>query len=587
MAHPSQTIQAIAASPGIAIGRVKRVYGHGRLIEPQVLTVESEEAEAEIERFHNAQKKTSRDLGELQEQIRNKLNAHDADIFNAHILLVEDKMLTGEVEKRIRNDHFSAENAVYATAEEFARALSAVKDEYLRERAADVRDVAIRIQENLSDTKIAIGLDDRRIIIADNLTPSETARLDPGKTLGFAVEAGSVTSHTAILARSMKLPAVVGIPPELPKLLTADDKVIIDGYSGKLIVNPDARTEETYRLKAEAAGALYDKLAAESSLQPETTDGFLIPLAANIESVEAIADIRQAGASGVGLFRTEFLFMNRTTLPDEEEQFEVYKKFLISCEDQPVIIRTLDVGGDKFNTGVYHSFEANPFLGLRGIRICLRERRDIFNVQLRALLRAGVYGKLRVMLPMISCLQEVEEVRQIVVELQQQLAHEGKEYVSRLSLGVMVETPAAALNAERLAPLVDFFSIGTNDLVQYTMAIDRGNERVAYLYRPMHPAILELIRRCAIAARKHNIWVSVCGQAAADIQMVPLLVGLGVHELSMEPHSIALVRRVIRGLSMYEAEKAAREALQCGTADEVKAISEALVSRCAPEIAEL
>ena len=585
MTQPTQTIQAIAVSPGIAIGRVLRLRSHSHLLEPEPHKLEPGEVESELNRFHAAQELTRKQLTELRERLRARLNSQDADIFEAHLLLVDDKMFVGAVEKGIREDLYTADYALYQAAEHFAAVFNGMEDEYLRERGSDIRDVAARIMDNLSEAhNHEIGLDDRRIIVGSSLSPSETAQLDQSKVLGFAVETGSATCHTAILARSMKLPAVVGIPPELPESLSAADKLILDGYTGKIIINPDARTEEAYRLKAEAAGALYNKLEQEKALRPETTDGFMIQLAANLDTPEKIDEVRQSGACGIGLFRTEYLFMNRLKVPDEEEQLDVYKNLLVASGEHPVIVRTLDVGGDKLNSNLYRAAEQNPFLGLRGIRLGLHERRDLLETQLRALLRAGIYGNLRVMLPMVSSVQEVQDVREILDQLTAQLDREGKEHVSRLSLGVMIETPAAALLADRFAPLVDFFSIGTNDLVQYTMAIDRSNERVAYLYRPTHPAILELIRRTVEAARQNNIWVSVCGQVAAEVRVVPLLVGLGVHELSMPPASIPMVRRAIRSMSMHEAEKTALEALRCSNASDALALSEALVCRCAPEI---
>ncbi len=586
MTLASQTIQAIAVSPGIAIGRVMRVRPYNRLLEPELQKID--DVEAEVRRYRAAVEATRAELTALQEQVRSKLNSSDADIFEAHLLLVDDRTLTAQVEKNIRDKHFNAEYALFKAGESFARVLGGMQDEYLRERAADIRDVAARIMGVLTNTVSGeIGLDDRRIIIASTLSPSETAQLDRRKVLGFAVETGSATSHTAILARSMQLPAVVGIPPELPEKLSADDKLIIDGYTGKLIINPDARTEEAYRLRAQAAGELYSALERENTLRSETTDGFVVQLAANLDSPDGIDEAKRNGAGGIGLFRTEYLFMNRGDLPGEEEQFEIYKQLLVACDEQPVVVRTLDVGGDKFNTNIYRASEQNPFLGLRGIRLCLHERRDILETQLRALLRAGVYGNLRVMLPMVSSIREVIDVKSLIGNLQRKLEQEQREFLSHLPLGVMIETPAAAILAERYAPLVDFFSIGTNDLVQYTMAIDRGNDRVAYLYRPSHPAILELIRHTVEAARAHNIFVSVCGQVASDPAMVPLLVGFGVHELSMPPASIGVVRRVIRNLAMHEAETVAREALRCSNASDALAISEALLRRSSPEIVNI
>lgn len=588
MTLPSQTIQAIAVSPGIAIGRAALVRGFNHLQEPSQRQISENEVDSELARFATALDETRKELIELQKQVRDRLNSRDTEIFEAHIMLVDDRMLRNEVEKRIKNEHVSAEYALYEATECFTAIFNDMQDEYLKERAADIRDVASRIAANLiDDPQHKMELDDRRIIIAAKLAPSETAQLDKNKVLGFAIETGSVTSHTAILARAMKLPAVVGIPPELLESISADDMLILDGYSGKLIINPDGRTEEAYRLKARTTGELMDALERENSLGSETTDGFMVQLAINLDSPDMIEDMKKSGTCGVGLFRTEYLFLNSAKLPTEDEQFEVYKDLLIKTGEQPVVIRTLDVGGDKFNSNIFRVTEQNPFLGLRGIRLCLHERQDIFATQLRALLRAGVYGNLRIMIPMVSSTLEIIKVRNIIEELQKQLRQEKKEFISHLPLGAMIETPAAALLADQFAPLVDFFSIGTNDLVQYTMAIDRGNERVAYLYRPSHPAILKLIQNTVKAARNHKISVTICGQMASEPSLVPLLVGLGVNELSMPPSSIGMVRRVIRGLAMHDAEEAARLALTCSNASEALAISVALLRKSAPEIANI
>ena len=586
MKSAMKTIQAIAVSPGIAIGRVMQIRSNSRFQEPELIRILPEDADREINRFHTALSNARSQLEELQKEVRQKLNTTGADIFEAHILILEDKTLIAEVEKQIRTVLCTSEYAVFLAVEKFAAVFGAMKDEYLRERASDIRDVASRILDCLGNIRReGISIEDRRIIIANTLTPSETARLNPKNVLGFASETGSVTSHTAIIARSMQLPAIVGIPADLTETLTGDDKVIIDGYSGKLIINPDERTEEGYRLRAIAAGKLISQLAKEKSLTSETLDGFCCQLAVNLDSLEKLDEVEQAGADGVGLFRTEFLFMNRTELPGEEEQFEIYKKLLVACGEAPVIIRTLDVGGDKYDSVIYRNNEQNPFLGLRGIRLCLHERLDLFKTQLRALLRGGVFGNLYVMIPMVSSVREVATTRELIAELQDELKAEGKEYVSHLNFGVMIETPAAAIMADRIAPLVDFFSIGTNDLLQYTMAIDRSNERVAYLYRPSHPAILELIRLTVEAARKYNIFVSVCGQMGADPFLVPLLLGLGVHELSVPPAAVPIIRRTIRSLAMSEAEEMARQALQCSNASDSLELSSKLLQKSAPEIA--
>ncbi|MGE4564972.1 MAG: phosphoenolpyruvate--protein phosphotransferase [Victivallaceae bacterium] len=585
-----ETFQAIPVSPGIAIGRVFVFRSRSdRATAPEDMSVAAEAIEDEVRRFHAALESTRAELTELREEIRRKLNTGEAGIFDAHLLIVEDQTLNSEVEKKIREEAKTADYAFYEVSEHYIAVLAKMPDEYLRERAADIRDVANRISAHLApdgsgrlDT-----LTDRRIVVASDLAPSETARLDREKVLGFAIESGSSTSHTAILARSMRLPAVTGIPHELLDRLRADDKLIINGFDGKIILNPNSRTEDAYRLKAEEAGRFYSDLRRESTLMPETMDGFVVQLAGNLDAVAQAKELREAGACGIGLFRTEYLFLSRSILPDEEEQFEVYRSLLVATENRPVVVRTLDIGGDKLASALHHVAEQNPFLGLRGIRLCLRERRDILRTQLRALLRAGVYGSLRIMLPMVTLPSEVREVRDMIRTLQQELAREKLEFASVIPIGAMIETPAAALQAEKIAASVDFFSLGTNDLVQYTMAIDRGNERVTYLYQPAHPVILESIARCVRAARRHNIWVAVCGQMAGEPEYTPLLVGLGVHELSMDAEAIGPVRRVIRAMHMHEAEEAARAALAADSAEEAVEISLRLLRRVAPEIAAL
>lgn len=580
-----QSFDVLPISPGIAVGRVQPVRRKSSSGVPVLETVPPEMVPAELERIRKTIEATRTQLLALKQTVREKLKSDDAGIFDAHLMLVDDRALLNEVENRIRNKHWTAEYALYDTAEHFARVFANIQDEYLKERAADIRDVSDRLMHNLSSAPAENTgyTDDRRIVVANTLSPSETAGLDTDRVLGFAIETGSATCHTAILARSMRLPAVAGVPSEIINSLSADDKIIVDGFSGRLIINPDARTEESYRLRAKSAVAFYQELEQETQLRPETTDGFEIELAMNMGSQEQIAELKRTGAAGVGLLRTEFLFFDNASLPDEDTQFEIFKKILIEAEDAPVTVRTMDIGGDKLDNNIFRSVEANPFLGLRGIRLCLYERMDLFRTQLRALLRAGVYGNLRIMIPMVSSVLEVLEVKKIIASLQEELAAEKIEFVHKPVLGVMIETPAAALMADELGKMVDFFSIGTNDLVQYTMAIDRGNERVAYLYKPAHPAILKLIFTCVQAAKQHNIFVGVCGQMAAEPEYVPLLIGLGVHELSVDPGAVPLVRRVIRSLSLYEAERTAAAAMQCPNAA-AEELSLELLKHCAPEI---
>ena len=586
MLTPSCNIQAIPVAPGIAIGRVMRI-GETPREQPEPVVLAPEMAEPELARFHSALEKTGVQLAGLSDKLKQKLQDDEAGIFDAHILILEDQLLISEVEKGIKLDHFSAEYAVFATIEKFSAVFNGVNDEYLKERALDLRDVGNRILDNLSGVDVAkIAYNEPRIIIASNLTPSETVGLEREFVLGFATETGSATSHTAILARSLKLPAVVGVPKELLDKLTIADKLIVDGFSGKLIVNPDRHTEEAYLLKQREEQKFYFSLNEENNLPPETSDGFRLQLAANLDADQDYNEVKQTAAYGVGLFRTEFIFMDPDQLPDEERQYNIYKKLLVAAGNAPVTIRTIDVGGDKLNTAILRSTEQNPFLGLRGIRLCLHEQRELFATQLRALLRAGVHGDLRVMLPMVSSIFEVKETKEIIAKLQQDLAKEGVPCVEKLKLGVMIETPVAAIIAQQLAPEVDFFSIGTNDLIQYTMAVDRSNERVAYLYRPTHPAILHLIRNTVEAAREYNLYVSVCGQMAESVMYTPLLLGLGVHELSMPTASIPVQRRMVRSLERLACEELVQKALQCSNATEVQELVRTMVEKCAPEMLE-
>ena len=579
----SCTVQATPVASGIAVGRVMLL--NGGVQTTNILSISREEVQTELNRFHEALQETRKQLCELREKLCAKLQDSDAAIFDAHLMLVEDKILTAEVERAISEDLVNAESAVGMAVDKFSDAFAAVDDAYFQERALDIRDVGGRITANLSNAEqLRMSYDEPRIVIASTLTPSETVGLNREKVLGFAVETGSATSHTAILARSLNLPAVVGVPRELLDSLTVADKLIVDGFSGKVIVNPDAGTEEAYRLKGREAAKIYSQLQGESDLRAVTTDGFSVEIVANVEAEENYADIRQNGASGIGLFRTEFIFMDGSHLPDEDEQFEIYKKLMISAGNDPVTIRTLDIGGDKLNSGITRSVEQNPFLGLRGIRLCLRERRDLFDTQLRALMRAGVYGNMQIMLPMISCMDEFVETKNIIAGLKNDLSAKGIPYADNIPLGVMIETPAAAMSADRFAREADFFSIGTNDLIQYTIAADRTNERVAHLYRPGHPAVLRLIKYTVEEAVKQNIPVSVCGQTAEDLTMIPFLIGLGVNELSMSPGAMPLVKKLIRTLSMAECVELVGAALECDNSVEVIELSQKLIRKLVPEL---
>ncbi len=584
-------LKGIAAAPGIAIGRIFMLAeARGVTDLPSSRPIAPEQVEQELERFTAALDRTRDEILALQSRLATEINSSEAQIFDAHLMIVDDKMLYDEVTAMIRGKLECAEFSFYTVVERYAAAIAAMPDAYIQERAADIRDVGGRVLRNLNNrpaAELTLEPDEKYIVLAHDLTPSDTAGLNRHQVLGFATESGSKTSHSAVLARSMRLPALVGLGEGAFDSLHSKDEVIIDGYSGIFIVNPAPETLAEYRKKFDDMQKFYSVLAQESKLRPETLDGFMVQLSSNIESLDDIPAVKESGSCGVGLFRSEYMFLTKQTPPNEEEQLAVYRELLSELGDDPLIIRTLDVGGDKLDSELRRYAEDNPFLGLRGIRLSLRERTDIFRTQLRALMRAGVNGKLRVMLPMVSCVEEIIEVKALIKELKLELTRENKEFVEQLELGAMIETPAAALMVEHLAKVVDFFSIGTNDLIQYTMAIDRGNERVAYLYQPGHPVILDLIYRCAQVARRHNIYVSVCGQAAGDPRLALLFAGLGVHELSMVPANIGAVRRVLRQMTMYEAEQAGQRALQCATSKEVMKIAHDVLAKVAPEVLSL
>lgn len=580
----------IGASPGIAIGKVLLIKEHSTsYIKPEDVSITPDQVETEIEKFDKALDKTRNELEDLQKRVQNKLLAHEASIFDAHLLIVDDQMLQNEVQDGIRNQLTSAECAFFKIMERYITAISVMKDDYIKERVADIKDVASRVMANLRETnRPALDyLENMRIIIAHDLTPSDTVLLDRQKVQAFAIESGSNTSHTAILARSMQIPSVVNIQGDIVNKIENDDDIIVDGFIGTVIINPSEKTRKAYQLKAKEEGRFYIDLIRESRLRPETLDGFTVQLASNIETLDDIQTAKKFGTSGVGLFRTEYMYMGNKELPTEEEQVETFKTLIREMNGEPVIVRTLDIGGDKYCENLSLRKEANPFLGLRAIRLCLNECQDVFRTQLRALLRAGAIGNLKIMLPMISCVQEVLQVKKIMEDLKAELTKDGLPFNRDIEVGIMIETPAAALMAEHFAKLVDFFSIGTNDLIQYTIAIDRDNERVSYLYEPTNPAILYLIKTIVEAAKKNRIWVSVCGQMAGSPQYVPLLLGMGVHELSMVPMSLGAVRRIIRKLNMHEAEVAAAKALQCSKAQDALNISLELLKKIEPEITDL
>jgi phosphotransferase system enzyme I (PtsI) len=537
-------LNGVAASEGVAVGPA---FVHvPRELKPERESISKDAVEEELGRFQSAVETVTRKLSETAERLREGGSESEAGIFEAHVEMAEDPEFQSDVEERVR-DLRSPEAAVISVGEEYASMFAGMEDEYMAARADDVRDVASQIAAELMGGGAA-GLEslaEPSVILAVNLAPSDTARIPKGMGLGFLISEGSKTSHVSIMARSMGIPAVVGVGSELDKALNAE-VVALDGGEGYAIADPDPQTLSAFEDKHNQMAAEAALLEEYKHLEARTSDGRRIEVSANIGSAKDAEEALSWGAEGVGLFRTEFLFMERAELPSEEEQYEVYREVAEAFGDKPVIIRTLDVGGDKDLPGVDQPAEENPFLGWRGIRMSL-DTPELFKPQIRALLRAATHGNLKVMFPMIADIEEVRAAREHLKEAQRELESEGKE-VGELEVGIMVETPAAAIRASEIAPEVSFFSIGTNDLVQYTLAADRGNERLRHLQGADHPAVLELIGMTCEAAREAGIWVGVCGEAAGDAALIPELVELGVTELSMSAPSIPRAKKIISEL---------------------------------------
>jgi phosphotransferase system enzyme I (PtsI) len=562
-----QRFQGIAVSPGIARGPAVVHWVEEEEI-PYRKIPEAAIPE-EIARFEAALIATRAELLEMQQRIAEAIGTSDASIFDAHLLVVEDRTLIDEVLRSVESDGHNVEYAFHKVAERYCKTLSEIDDPYLRERVVDIEDVTRRVIRHLlgKSTGGIHAHSEPHIIVAHNLTPGDTALINRSLVRGFATEAGSKTSHTAILARSLNIPAIVGLH-DITSRIAAGDAVLIDGYRGILIVNPTPETLTEYEAYEEEKHLVEERLELIRDTSSTTTDSIHITLSANIELPDEMDDVRESGAEGVGLFRTEYLFLNRDTLPDEEEQFESYRLVAERSAPDSVIIRTLDIGGDKEVAGLELPQEDNPFLGCRAIRFCL-EHPEIFKVQLRAILRASAHGYVRLMYPMISGLGEFRQANAVLEECKAELRAEGKPFNEQLEVGIMVEVPSAALAADLLAKEVKFFSIGTNDLIQYTVAVDRGNDRITHLYKPTHPAILRLIRMVVEAARANNIWTGVCGEMAGDIVLTPLLLGLGIDELSTTATVVPRVKKAVQSVSLTDCQALAEQALQTTTSGDI------------------
>jgi len=558
--EPEVIYEGIPASPGIAIAAL-HVVARG-FNAPEVYEIQESEIKREQERFTEALEVTKRQLVELQSRLEDLAGNNESGIFEAHVMILEDRSVVDRVLVAISKRQQNAEYAFYAVMQNFLEAMRRIPDPYLRERTADIEDVAQRVLRNFSDEGDSRpqGPEDSHILVAYDLAPSDTAAMNRRHVLGFATEQGSVNSHTAILARAFGIPAVVGLDGAVIDVM-ALAPAILDGYAGKLILHPTAETLERYERLREVKNKVRNSLDAMRGAATATVDGRELTVSANIELVDDLPLVKRSGAKGIGLYRTEFLLLNGEEMPDEKRQAEVYSRVAAEMEPHTVIIRTLDAGGDKLPVEPLTDPEPNPFLGWRGIRVSLA-RPAMFRDQIRAVLRASAFGKVAVMFPMISGLSEVLRGKEMVRRCMDELDREGVAFDANLPVGVMVEVPAAAICADLLAPEVDFFSIGTNDLIQYTVAADRVNPHVADLYRPTHPAVIRLIRRTIDAANDNGIWTGICGEMAGDIRLTPLLIGLGVEELSVGPQQVPRVGHAIRSLSYAECAAMSDEALR-------------------------
>jgi len=574
-------LRGIPVSGGVCRGKIV-VLSKARDSVPRHELTEAEVPQ-EMQRLEHALTQTRQQLIEVQRKVNEAMGAKDASIFDAHLLVLEDPTLIDEVTRVIQEQKTNAEFSFHQVAEKYGATLSSMDDEYLRERAADMRDVTARVLDNLlgrTDETDLRKLKEPCVIISYDLAPSTTALLDREMVLGFATDVGSRTSHTAIMARSLQIPALVGLH-DASKQLKNGQYVLLDGYNGLLIISPTDQTLFEYGQLVRKHFNLQEKLRDLRDEPAITLDGARITLSANIEQAADAEHVRDCGAEGVGLFRTEYLYLNRETLPTEEEQYVAYRQVASALKPNPVVIRTLDLGGDKFITHLWMPQEMNPFLGWRAIRFCLQER-DLFRAQLRAILRAAVEGNIKMMYPMISGLEELNQANALVAECKKELQTETIPFGDTVEIGAMIEIPSAVLTADSLARRVKFLSIGTNDLIQYSLAVDRLNEKIAHLYEPTHPAIVRLIKATVEAGQRNGIWVGVCGEMAGDPTLVPLLLGLGVEELSVAVSAVPQVKYLIRRLKLSEARELAEFALNCESGSEILEQSQALARRIAP-----
>ncbi|MCI9047054.1 MAG: phosphoenolpyruvate--protein phosphotransferase [Hungatella sp.] len=564
------------ASAGIGIGKAAIIKEEEMVIRPDKVA----SVETEVTRFRGALADTVAQTKALEETLATRVGQKEAEIMQGHLMLLADPMLTGEIEEAIKRDSVCSEYAIETTCTTYADVFAAMDDELMQQRATDMRDIKTRLQQVLQGIKPVdiASLPEGSIIVAKDLTPSMTAGINPANVTGIVTELGGKTSHSAILARALEIPAVVAVSNVMDKIADGDT-IVLDGSEGIVIVKPTDQEMDEYTAKRESFLQEKKDLERFKGVPTVTKDGVHIELVANIGNPDDLAKVLEYDGEGVGLFRTEFLFMDRTSMPTEEEQFEAYKKVAEGLSGKPVIIRTLDIGGDKEIPYMGLAKDENPFLGYRAIRLCLDRKEDIYRPQLRALLRASAFGGIKIMIPMITCIDEIREAKALIEDIKNELDRKDIAYNKNIQIGIMVETAAASLMADVFAKEVDFFSIGTNDLTQYTMSVDRGNDKISYLYSTFNPAVLRSIRNVIKCGREAGIMVGMCGEAASDPLMIPLLLAFGLNEFSMSASAILKSRKMITGYSTEELLAVADKAMSFVTAKEVEAYMKEFVNQ--------
>ncbi len=578
----NEIIKGIPASSGIVIGPVYLLGKEDYDVSKRKIS--DSDIALEIVRFEEALIQTHKDLIALQKKVSQELDQEQAQIFDAHLLVLEDRMLIEEVISRIKKEKVNVEYIFQGMLNKYINVFSRMEDEYLRERVADINDVGKRVLRALSGKKkkSLSEFEEKVIVVAHDLSPSDTAAMHRKNVIGFITDIGGKTSHTAIMAKSFEIPAVVGVEIATSRI-NEGDTIIIDGTAGVIVINPDKKTITQYNKAKDKILAQDESFLSLKALPAQTKDKRRVELAANIELPEEIPFVIDHGAEGIGLYRTEYFYMNRRGLPTEEEHYEAYKLVAQKMSPHSVVIRTLDLGGDKFISQLQIPHDMLPFLGWRAIRFCLA-RPDIFKVQLRALLRASVHGNIKIMYPMISGIEEMRQANQMMDDVKVELRSKKIPFNEDVEIGAMIEVPSAAMTADLVGQEADFFSIGTNDLIQYALAVDRTNEKVAYLYEPAHPAVLRLIKRIIEDGHKNNIWVGMCGEMSGDPIFVLILLGMGLDKFSMPSKMIPQIKQLVRAVTMDQAKKIAEEVLTLSTGKEVEKFSKKKLREIIPEI---